>query len=140
MEVMTRYYVFVTSTSGFEVRIFLQKDAILSFSLPTVPMCNHDSSPLSETITVCFCTQAGVLGFQFLHELQHAAGQNRPPLLQRRTHARQRLGAGAALRPQMGVSSNTVREIAPEVCIRLRCLHGCQSANVEPGLVLYAAK
>lgn len=43
-----------------------------------------------------FCTQAGVLGFQLFHELQHAAGEDRPPFVQRRADARQRLRAGAA--------------------------------------------
>lgn len=59
-----------------------------------------------------FCTQAGVLGFQLFHELKHAAGQDRPSVVQRRPDARQRLGAGAAVRPQMGVSSDTVRKKA----------------------------
>lgn len=34
-----------------------------------------------------FCTQAGVLGFQLFHELQHAAGEDRPPVVQRRADA-----------------------------------------------------
>lgn len=59
-----------------------------------------------------FCTQAGVLGFQLFHELKHAAGQDRPSVVQRRPDARQRLGAGAAVRPQMGVPSDTVRKKA----------------------------
>lgn len=73
------------------------------------PALTHIITPFSKTSTVSFCTQAGVLGFQLVHELQHTAGQDRPPVIERRADARQRLRAGAALRPQMGVSSHTVR-------------------------------
>jgi len=57
---------------------------------PPVCSCNHASPrPPSESITVylLFCTQAGVLGFKLLHELQHAVGPDRPPVVQRRAHA-----------------------------------------------------
>lgn len=60
------------------------------FLLSTCPLTPH-CTVFQKRQQFSSCTQAGVLGFQLFHELQHPAGEDRPPVLQRRAHARQRL-------------------------------------------------
>lgn len=101
---------------------FVSQFSLLS-SLCLLPL-THITSAFSETITVYFCTQAGVLGFQLLHELQHATRQDRPPVVQWRADAGQRLGAGTTIWPQMGVSSNAVSENKNDCVVFTACKRG----------------